>query len=183
MRNDLDYSPLVFAAANESEFKRVAGEVAAAWRLQVPTRLVVGLDGPLGVGKTTWVRGMLEGLGHNGRVSSPTYTMLEYYELNELTVVHLDLYRLSGEDPAGGEMEAEFEALGVRDWFERSATWVLAEWPTRSPQLLAGCDVWIELEFLGDRQRRVTLAPRLPTWAGVLESLRGAPPFDSSFKR
>lgn len=183
MRNELDYSPLVFAAANETEFKRVAGEVAVAWRAQAPTRLVVGLDGPLGAGKTTWVRGMLEGLGHDGRVPSPTYTMLEYYELNELTFVHLDLYRLSGEDPAGGEGGAEFEALGVRDWLERNATWVFAEWPTRSPQLVAGCDVWVELEFLGDCQRRVTLAPRLPAGQVVVERLRGASPFDSSYKR
>ena len=182
MRKDQDSSLLIFSAETETVFKRVAGEIAIAWRIQAPVHLVVGLDGPLGAGKTTWVRGMLEGLGHHGRVPSPTYTMLEHYELNGLTVVHLDLYRLSEQSTDDGEAEAEFEALGVRDWLARQATWVLVEWPTRSPQLAAGCDVWIELEFLGDRRRRVTLAPRSPAGAAVLQRLRGASPFDSSFE-
>ena len=81
--------------------------------------------------------------------------------------------------------QADSEALtwknGIRP--EKGKNIAIAEWPTRSPQLVAGCDVWVELEFLGDCQRRVTLAPRLPAGQVVVERLRGASPFDSSYKR
>ena len=75
--------------------------------------LVLGLRGDLGSGKTTWVRAMLRGLGYRGRVPSPTYTLLEQYACGDLAVVHLDLYRLRGDD--------ELENLGLRRLARRAA--------------------------------------------------------------
>ncbi len=80
---------------------------------------VVYLSGDLGVGKTTLVRGILRALGFEGRVKSPSYGLIETYELDKLTVHHLDLYRLSH-----GE---EITYLGLEDLFE-GPTLMLVEW-------------------------------------------------------
>ncbi len=111
--------------------------------------LVLGLTGPLGGGKTTWARAMLRGLGYAGRVPSPTYTLLEHYDVAGLTVVHLDLYRLAG--------DAELENLGLRDWLAEANVWLLAEWPERAPEFARRCDVWLEFADPGGAARRVTL--------------------------
>lgn len=179
MEKNAEESPLALLAESESDFRDAAGTVAGVWRAQPFSVLVVGLTGPLGAGKTTWVRGMLRALGHRGRVPSPTYTILEHYELDGLTVVHLDLYRLSEDE--GGVAADEFEALGVRDWLGRDRTWLLVEWPERSPQLMRRCDVGIELEFRGAAKRAVTLTSRTPAGEVVLRGLRSSPSLDSSF--
>ena len=93
---------------SEPTLNGLAGEFARTLAAARAWPLVIGLRGDLGSGKTTWVRAMLRGLGYAGRVPSPTYTLLEQYTCGELSVVHLDLYRLrSGE---------ELENLGLRDW-------------------------------------------------------------------
>lgn len=109
--------------------------------------LLVALRGDLGSGKTTWVRALLRGLGYEGRVPSPTYTLLEHYGCAGLTIVHLDLYRLAA--------EAELENLGVRDWLAEPRTWLLVEWPERAPALAARCDLDLGFAVLGPTDRRV----------------------------
>ena len=128
-------SSLTRVAETEAALAELAGVVARAWRTKGLHPLVVGLSGALGSGKTTWVRAMLRGLGHTGRVPSPTYTLLEQYSCAGLTLVHLDLYRLGG--------DAELENLGLRDWLGDPSTWVLVEWPERAPQLARRCDLLI----------------------------------------
>jgi tRNA threonylcarbamoyladenosine biosynthesis protein TsaE len=127
-----------------------AAELARRWRDRGVTRLCAGLRGPLGSGKTTWVRAMLAGLGYAGRVPSPTYTLLEEYRVDALRVAHLDLYRFSDAE--------ELEFLGIRDWFDEPGVWLLVEWPERAPSLLEKCDLLLDFAPSGAEGRVVTLS-------------------------
>ena len=142
-------SELLIHFRSETELIDFAGE--AGRRLAAAKRwpLLIGLRGDLGAGKTTFVRALLRGLGYQARVPSPTYTLLEHYAVGELVVVHLDLYRLAS--------EAELENLGLRDWLETPATWVLIEWPDRAPELARRCDLLLTLEETEPGARRLTL--------------------------
>lgn len=101
----------------------------------------VHLSGPLGAGKTTLVRGLMRGLGHRGPVKSPTYTLLEPYELAGLSVYHFDLYRLS--------TALELDDFGARDYFHERAL-CLVEWPERGEGALPLPDLVLELRVFGD---------------------------------
>jgi len=97
----------------------------------------VYLQGDLGAGKTTLARALLRALGHQGKVKSPTYTLIEPYELPGLTVYHLDLYRL-------GE-PAELEYIGLRDLLS-SSTLLLVEWPERGQAYLPAAELSVSLQ-------------------------------------
>ena len=99
---------------------------------------VLYLRGDLGTGKTTLVRGFLRGLGYSGTVKSPSYTLLEPYELTDRLVLHCDLYRLTD---AG-----ELEFLGLRDFLDAQTT-LLVEWPERARALLPPADLEISLAY------------------------------------
>ncbi|MEA3638594.1 MAG: tRNA (adenosine(37)-N6)-threonylcarbamoyltransferase complex ATPase subunit type 1 TsaE [Lamprobacter sp.] len=121
---------------------------------------IVYLRGDLGAGKTTLVRGLLRGLGYQGAVRSPTYTLIEPYEAVDPPVVHLDLYRLA--DPE------ELDYLGLRDLLERSAL-ILIEWPERGAGALPPADLELLIEHAAD-QRRIRLKA-CPNWAPLLSAL------------
>jgi len=123
--------------ANEAETLQFGHQFAG----QLQDGCVVYLHGELGAGKTTLVRGILQGLGHQGRVKSPTYTLVETYELSGLTICHFDLYRLA--DPE------ELEYMGVRDYFS-AQTIVLIEWPERGQHMLPPADIDINLAYNGE---------------------------------
>jgi tRNA threonylcarbamoyladenosine biosynthesis protein TsaE len=109
---------------------------------------VVFLSGELGAGKTTLARGFLHACGVSGAVRSPTYTLVELYALQGLTIVHADLYRL--QDPA------ELDTLGLRDWARPGYLWLL-EWPERGAGHLPAPDLTIQLT-IGPQAHALDLA-------------------------
>ena len=99
------------------------------------------LHGDLGSGKTTLVRGLLRGLGYQGRVKSPTYALVELYTVSRLNLYHFDFYRFR--DPK------EWRDAGLDEYFD-GASVCLVEWPEKAAGLLPGADLDIAFEFAGD---------------------------------
>ena len=159
-------SELTAELGSEAELQALAASFARALQAARVWPLVIGLRGDLGSGKTTWVRAMLRGLGYEGRVPSPTYTLLEQYACGDLSVVHLDLYRLRG-----GE---ELENLGLRDWLAEPKRWIAVEWPERAPELAARCDVTLTLAISPSGGRRLTGTAGTRLGIDALTSLRSA---------
>jgi len=106
---------------------------------------VVELSGELGAGKSTFARGVLRALGARGPIKSPSYTLIEVYELPGIEVVHLDLYRLN--DPN------ELEHLGLADYHEPGFLW-LVEWPERAAGRLPRADLRFEFS-IGEGWHRI----------------------------
>ncbi len=119
------------------------------------------LEGDLGAGKTTLSRGILRGFGHEGAVKSPTYTLVEPYEMEHQSVYHFDLYRLG--DPE------ELDFLGVREYFGTHAL-CLVEWPIRGKGFLPAADIHIRIAYRSD-SRVVEVEPNSKHGQTVCKSL------------
>jgi tRNA threonylcarbamoyladenosine biosynthesis protein TsaE len=111
--------------------------------------LVVHLAGDLGAGKTTLTRGVLAGLGHRGKVKSPTYPLLEPYSLSRLDFYHFDLYRIKD--------ELEWHDAGFDELFDGRAV-AFIEWPEKAARLVPPPDVRIALRVLPDGSREAVIA-------------------------
>jgi tRNA threonylcarbamoyladenosine biosynthesis protein TsaE len=128
--------------------------------------MIITLNGDLGAGKTTLSRGLLQALGHKGPVKSPTYTLVEPYELPFGQVYHFDLYRVN--DPQ------ELEYIGFSDYLERSAL-SLIEWPERGGEYLQTVDLALDIEHLL-AGRKLVLSWQTVKGETVLNNLRDTSP-------
>ena len=107
---------------------------------------VVFLDGDLGTGKTTLVKEIIFALGVNEKVKSPTFTIIEPYELNNENIYHVDLYRII--DPS------ELEIIGLREYLNESNAIIFIEWPEKSYGYLKKFDLKISLKHLSENERK-----------------------------
>ena len=126
----------------EDENSTLAFGEALARRL--PDAALVLLHGQMGAGKTTLVRGILRAFGHRGAVKSPTYTLLEPYELDDRTIYHFDFYRI-------GDSE-ELDFIGIDELLDADAI-KLIEWPERAARRIPPAQVEIFLQVEGNGRR------------------------------
>ena len=110
---------------------------------------VVYLRGELGTGKTTFARAIIQQKGSADSVTSPTFTLIETYHLGDVSVAHLDLYRI--------ESDAEMEGIGLRDYLD--GDWIcLIEWPDRARGMLPDPDLTVNLAYEGNGRSAVLIA-------------------------
>jgi tRNA threonylcarbamoyladenosine biosynthesis protein TsaE len=138
--NTKSYKKLLLS---EDEMFVLAAQVAKA----VEESAIIFLNGPLGAGKTTFTRGFLRALGYDAKVKSPTYTLVEPYEIAGKKIFHFDLYRLTDVN--------ELEQIGIRDYFAKPAI-CLIEWPEHGFPLLPVADLTCHIAF-SDKGREITI--------------------------
>ena len=109
--------------------------------------LLINLEGNLGAGKTTFVRGLIQELGFNEFIKSPTFTIVESYESENLKVFHFDLYRI--------EDDRELLAIGVEDYLSEENAITLVEWPEKSKRYFNNPDYIVELNHCDNDEKRL----------------------------
>jgi tRNA threonylcarbamoyladenosine biosynthesis protein TsaE len=131
-----DASTLCVLTASPEETEALGERLAAALPQPAERAVIVYLSGELGAGKSTLARGFVRARGARTPVRSPSYTLVERHEGADLTLIHVDLYRLSG--------ASELETLGLRDLLLPGHVW-LVEWPERAMGALPAADLRVEL--------------------------------------
>lgn len=115
-------------------------------------RSIIALYGDLGAGKTAFVRGLARGLGIEKKVSSPTFTIVNELSENGKTLIHFDMYRLSGSD--------ELFDIGWEDYLRRDCI-LAVEWSEIVDDIYTGDEISVKIEKLGDNERRITFGGNL----------------------
>jgi len=134
----------LLTSRSEAETEKFAAEFAA----KLPRGSVVALHGDLGAGKTVFARGLARGLGVTGAVSSPTYTIVQEYDLSDGgRFYHLDLYRISDEHAALG--------FGVDEFLDDPRSITLLEWPERIAGLLPPGTIHLRLLHRSETERTI----------------------------
>lgn len=126
---------------NENETQNFGAQLAQT----IKAPCILFLEGDLGSGKTTFVKGFLRGLGYLGSVKSPTYTLVEEYEFPSEFVYHFDLYRISNAE--------ELEFMGIREYLKDNAI-VLIEWPERGQGILPESDISLRFEIAKENENK-----------------------------
>lgn len=106
--------------------------------------LLIGFSGEIGAGKTTLIRAMLHSLGYSDKVKSPTYTLVETYDLSLFTVHHFDFYRIHD--------ELELDYLGLGDYMTESSVCFI-EWPEQAPAIMEQLDLVCFISYHGEGER------------------------------
>lgn len=141
----MDKSSYVLSLAKEADTL----DFGRAFSALIKAPCVVYLEGDLGAGKTTFTRGFLQGLGHEGVVKSPTYALVESYPFEKMTVHHFDLYRFA--DPY------EWIEAGLDELVTPNSI-LLIEWPDKGEGVLPECDLVVSLSVQNE-QRMCTIIP------------------------
>lgn len=146
-----------------------ATERLAGWLARcLEPGFVVHLSGDLGAGKTTFTRALLRALGYAGRVKSPTYTLLESYELSRFQLYHFDFYRLSSDQ--------DWLDAGFDDYLDGRSVAVI-EWPERAGTTLPAADLHLRLAFdpaHGEHARVLEARAPTPRGRACLNALEAA---------
>lgn len=143
----------------EEETMQVAKELAAA----IDEGVIIFLEGQLGAGKTTFTRGFLRGLGFQDKVKSPTYTIVEPYDVSGKKIFHFDFYRVKDSQ--------ELDEIGIQDYF--SPTFIcLVEWPEKGVSRLPTPDLICHIEFKQDG-RDLKIEARSERGKKVVEKMVG----------
>jgi tRNA threonylcarbamoyladenosine biosynthesis protein TsaE len=124
--------------------------------------VIIFLEGPLGAGKTTFTRGFLRGAGYTEKVKSPTYTLVEPYDICGKKIFHFDLYRLL--DPH------ELEYIGIREYFSPDVV-CLIEWPEKGFPFLPEADLILHLDFKQEG-REIKMEAVSDTGKNILQQIR-----------
>lgn len=161
----LPHRPILESLALDWPDEAACAATAAALAAEPALRdATIELHGTLGAGKTTFVRHLLRALGVRGPIKSPTYALMEPYDVDGLAVAHLDFYRFA--DPR------EWVDAGLRDVFAASGL-KLVEWPDQAQGMLPTPDLRMELDVLDGDRRRVALNAYTPRGQALLAAARG----------
>jgi tRNA threonylcarbamoyladenosine biosynthesis protein TsaE len=155
---------LADTGATNAMAAQLAGCLDAGWKFY--------LSGELGAGKTHFCRALLHSLGHSGRVPSPTFTLMEPYNLPKFDLYHFDFYRFL--------TEHDWQDAGFGDWLDDDAIAVVIEWPERAGRSLPPPDLWLRLAMAdppdepADAERRAILEAHSTRGASCVSVLRNA---------
>ena len=139
---------------DEAGLAEVARKLADVFRNK---SILVFLEGDLGAGKTTFMRHYLEAMGHHGTVVSPTYTLIEIYDLENINIVHSDCYRISEDDIYFLDFPAYLaESKNHQIWIE---------WAEQFSHVLPAHDLKVQLIHLGQEKRELVL--QVPACLGL----------------